>query len=343
MRFSTAPAPHLAPTNRVSRIMLEVLAALVPGIAVLAWQFGPGVLIQCLIALAAAELAEAAVLRLRRRPVLATLKDGSAALTAVLLSVSLPPLSPWWITAFGTLFAILIGKQVYGGLGYNPFNPAMAGYAMLLISFPRHLTAWLPPLELNPAPLDFAETWNAIFLRELPVGLSFDALAMATPLDAVRTGLGQQLSLDQIHGARLFSGIGGKGWDEVNLGFLAGGLWLLRRRLIAWQIPAGFLGALFAASLAFFLMDPAVHPTPLFQMFSGATLLGAFFIATDPVSAATTPKGRLIYGAGIGLLVFVIRSFGGYPDGVAFAVLLMNLAAPTLDHYTRPRVFGTPR
>lgn len=343
MRFSTAPAPHLAPINRVTRLMLEVLAALVPGLAALAWQFGPGVIIQCLIALAAAELAEAAALRLRRRPVLATLKDGSAALTAVLLAVSLPPLSPWWITTFGTLFAILIGKQVYGGLGYNPFNPAMVGYAVLLISFPRHLTAWLPPLDLQPVPLSFAETWNAIFLRELPVDLSFDALAMATPLDAIRTGLGQHLSLDQIHGARLFSGIAGKGWDEVNLGFLAGGLWLLHRRLIAWQIPAGFLGTLFAASLAFFLMDPTVHPTPLFQLFSGATMLGAFFIATDPVSAATTPRGRLIYGAGIGLLVFVIRSFGGYPDGVAFAVLLLNLAAPTLDHYTRLRVFGMPR
>lgn len=342
MRFSTAPAPHLAPINRVSHIMREVLAALVPGIAALVWQFGPGVLIQCLVTLIVAPLAEAAALRLRRRPVAATLRDGSAALTAVLLAVSLPPLSPWWIAAFGTLFAILIGKQVYGGLGYNPFNPAMVGYAVLLISFPRPMTTWLPPLELNPPPLGFADTWTAIF-RELPAGLSFDVLARATPLDTVRTGLGQRLSLDEIHGAQIFSGIAGKGWDQANFGFLAGGLWLLRRRLIAWQIPAGFLGALFAASLAFFLIDPAIHPTPLFQMFSGATMLCAFFIATDPVSAATTPKGRLIYGAGIGLLVFVIRTWGGYPDGVAFAVLLLNLAAPTLDHYTRPRVFGTPR
>jgi electron transport complex protein RnfD len=342
MRFSTAPPPHLAPITSVSRIMLEVLAALLPGLAALAWQFGPGVLIQCLIALAVAEAAEAAVLRLRGRPVAPVLRDYSAALTAVLLAVSLPPLAPWWITAFGTLFAIVVGKQIYGGLGYNPFNPAMVGYAVLLVSFPRHMTAWLPPQELNPAHLNFADTWNAIFGRELPAGLGFDALTMATPLDTIKTQLGRNLVLDEIRGASVFSGIAGKGWGWVNFGFLLGGLWLLKRRLIAWQIPAGMLGALFALSMAFFLIDPGQHPTPLFQLFSGATMLGAFFIATDPVSSSTTPRGRLIYGALIGLLVFVIRAWGGYPDGVAFAVLLLNLAAPTIDHYTRPRVFGTP-
>jgi electron transport complex protein RnfD len=343
MRFPVTPAPHLASQSSVGRIMREVLLALVPGLATLVWQFGPGVLIQCLVALIVAELAEAAVLRLRGRPVVPTLTDYSAALTAILLAVSLPPLTPWWITAFGTLFAIVIGKQIYGGLGYNPFNPAMVGYAVLLISFPRQLTAWLPPLELNPHPLGFAEAWSAIFSRELPAGLGVDALAMATPLDATRTRLGLSQTLDEIHAGGLFGGIAGKGWQWVNLGFLLGGLWLLKRRRIAWQIPAGFLGALFAAAFAGFLIDPAAYPTPLFQLFSGAAMLGAFFIATDPVSAATTAKGRLIYGTLIGLLVFVIRAWGGYPDGVAFAVLLLNLAAPTLDHYTRPRVFGTPK
>jgi electron transport complex protein RnfD len=341
MHFPTAPAPHIAPTKRVSRIMLEVLIALAPGIAALVWQFGPGVLIQCLIALAVAELAEAGVLRLRGRPIIPVLKDYSAALTAVLLAVSLPPLAPWWITAFGTLFAIVVTKQIYGGLGYNPFNPAMAGYAVLLISFPQPMTAWLPPLELNPAPLGFAETWNAIFSRHVPDGMSLDALAMATPLDTLKTQLGLDRLLDEIRIGGIFAGIGGTGWQWVNFGFLLGGLWLLKRRIIAWQIPAGFLGALFAIAFVFFLIDPNIHPTPLFQLFSGAAMLGAFFIATDPVSAATTPRGRLIYGALIGLLVFVIRTWGGYPDGVAFAVLLLNLAAPTIDHYTRPRVFGT--
>lgn len=340
MRFDTAPAPFLAPHDRVSRIMLEVLAALVPGIAALVWQFGYGVLIQCLIALLAAELSEAAVLALRRRPIAPALADGSAALTAVLLAVSLPPLLPGWLTAFGAGFAIVFGKQIYGGLGYNPFNPAMVGYAVLLVSFPRPMTAWLPPLDLNAFPLSFLDTWHAIFGRELPAGLSFDALAMATPLDVTKTQLALARNLDEIHAAGLFAGIGGKGWQWVNFGFLLGGLWLLRRRRIDWRIPAGFLGALFSASLVFFLIDPGSHPTPLFHLFSGGAMLGAFFIATDPVSSATTPRGRLIHGAGVGFLVFVIRAFGGYPDGVAFAVLLLNLAAPTIDHTTRPRVYG---
>jgi electron transport complex protein RnfD len=321
--------------------MLEVLAALLPGILALAWQFGPGVLIQCLIALAFAALSEAAALRLRGRPVLPALGDGSAALAAVLLALCLPPLAPWWIAALGAAFAILLGKQVYGGLGFNPFNPAMAGYAMLLVSFPRPMTAWLPPAGLNAMPLDFAAAWAAIFSRELPAGLSFDALARATPLDVQKTALRQGLSLDQIHAADIFGAVGGTGWASVNLGFLLGGLWLLRRRLIAWPIAGGFLGALAAGSLVLFLSDPAAHAHPLFHGFSGATMLGAFFIATDPVTAATTPRGRWLYGAGIGSLVLLIREFGNYPDGVAFAVLLLNLAAPTLDRYTRPRIFGT--
>lgn len=338
MRFSTAASPHLTPGNTVSRVMLMVMIALVPGILAQWWQFGPGVMINMGIAWVAAELAEAAVLSLRRRPLKPFLLDYSAALTAVLLAISLPPLAPWWVTAFGTLFAIVIGKQLYGGLGFNPFNPAMVGYAVLLVSFPRHMTAWLPPGELATNLPGFADTLALIFQTE--TAIVYDGLAQATPLDTLKTQLGLARSVDEIQSARLFDAIGGKGWQWVNFGYLIGGLWMLRRGVIAWQIPAGFLGALFLAAMLGFLYDPAQHPTPLFHLFSGATMLGAFFIATDPVSAATTPRGRLIFGAGIGLLVFVIRSWGGYPDGVAFGVLLLNLAAPTIDYYTRPRVYG---
>ena len=321
--------------------MLTVMGALIPGIIALVWQFGPGVLVQIAIALVAALTAEAMVLLLRKRLVLPALMDGSAAVTALLLAVSLPPLTPWWMTAFGTQFAIVIGKQLYGGLGFNPFNPAMVGYAVLLISFPRQMTAWLPPVDLSGFSLSFADVASVIFQQES--SLAYDGLSQATPLDLLKTQLGLQTHLDEIQSAGVFGGMSGKGWQWVNFWFLAGGLWLLWRGIIDWRIPLSFLGSLYLINMFFFLYDSSIYPNPLFHWFSGATMLGAFFIATDPVSASTTPRGRLIYGALIGILVFVIRSWGGYPDGVAFAVLLMNFAAPTLDHYTRPRVVGHRR
>lgn len=343
MRFSTAYPPYLTPATSVSAVMRGVLLAMVPGLTVQVWQFGPGALIHLALAVMSAVAAEGLVLKLRGRPLPPVLRDGSAVLTAALLAVSLPPLLPWWLTVFGSVFAIVIGKQLYGGLGYNPFNPAMLGYAVLLISFPKSMTQWLPPADLATTHWSLAETASAIFNRSLPAGLPFDAVTMATPLDAIKTGLGLQRTLDDVQSAATFGHLAAKGWDWVNLGYLAGGLWLWRQGLIAWQIPIAFLGALFVCSLVFFLIDAATFPTPLFHLLSGASMLGAFFIATDPVSAATTTKGRWIYGALCGVLVFVIRSFGGYPDGVAFAVLLMNLAAPTIDHWSRPRGDGDGR
>jgi len=321
--------------------MLTVMGALIPGIIALVWQFGPGLLVQVAIALVAALTAEAMVLSLRKRPVVPTLMDGSAAVTALLLAVSLPPLVPWWITVFGILFAIVIGKQIYGGLGYNPFNPAMVGYAVLLISFPRQMTAWMPPMDLSGISLSFTDVASVIFQQES--SLAYDGLSQATPLDMLKTQLSLQTHLDEIQSAGVFGGLSGKGWQWVNFWFLAGGLWMLWRGTIDWRIPLGFLGSLYLVNMFFFLYDSSIYPNPLFHWFSGAAMLGAFFIATDPVSASTTPRGRLIYGALIGILVFIIRSWGGYPDGVAFAVLLMNFAAPTLDHYTCPRVYGHRR
>ncbi len=341
MRFSTIPSPHLAPSNSISRIMMLVLAALTLGIASSAWQFGPGVVVQISIALMTALVAEAVVLILRQRNPIPSLLDGSAVMTAVLLAISIPPLVPGWITMFGVLFAIIIGKQVYGGLGYNPFNPAMVGYAVLLISFPRHMTAWLPPLEMAGTNLSISDSLAIIFQQHSTV--AFDGLSQATPLDILKTQLSMQTHLDEIQSFGVFGGLSGKGWQWVNFWYLIGGLWIVRLGIIDWRIPLSFLSGLYLISMFFFLYEPALYPSPLFHCFSGAAMLGAFFIATDPVTASTTPRGRLIYGALIGLLVYVIRSWGGYPDGVAFAVLLMNFAAPTIDHYTRPRVYGHKR
>lgn len=343
MRFSIAYAPYIAPATSVGSVMRCVLLAMIPGIAVQIWQFGFGVPIQLTVAVAATVTAEGVALKLRGRSAAAALRDGSAVLTAALLAVSLPPLLPWWQTVFGAWFAIWIGKQVYGGLGYNPFNPAMLGYAALLISFPKTMTHWLPPADLTFVHLSFAETASAVFTRSLPPGLEWDAVAQATPLDAIRTGLRLHRSLNDI---RIEANLGSpvpQGWSWVNLAYLVGGLWLWRRRLIARQIPIAFLGILSLASLILVAADPAAHAGPLFHLFSGGTMLGAFFIATDPVTAATTARGRWIYGGLIGFLVWVIRTFGGYPDGIAFAVLLMNLTAPTIDHWCRPRPGETGR
>lgn len=311
---------------------------MIPGVLAQVWQFGPGVLIQLAIGVVSAETAEGIVLKLRQRSIRPVLGDFSAMVTAALLAVSLPPLLPWELTAFGTCFAIVIGKQLYGGLGYNPFNPAMIGYAVLLISFPRSMTQWLPPLDDATVRLGLAETAAVIFKHSWPLELTSDAITRATPLDVVRTGLRSHLGLDEIPVAAP-SGV--TGWAAVNAAYLIGGLWLWQRRLIARQIPLGFLGALVLISLVFFALEPATYPSPLFHLCSGGTMLGAFFIATDPVSAATTAKGRWVYGAAVGSLVFVIRTFGGYPDGLAFAVLVMNLAAPTIDHWCRSEARGT--
>jgi electron transport complex protein RnfD len=320
--------------------MAEVLLALVPGVAALVWFFGWGVLINIAIAGITALVAEAVMLKLRGRPVMPNLGDLSALVTAVLLGLALPPTLPWWLTVLGVVFAIVIAKQLYGGLGYNPFNPAMAGYVLLLVSFPLEMTRWLPPAPLAEQLPSFMDSLRLILTGAPPVGIGWDALTGATPLDQMRTGLDMNRTVAEIRQNPLWGGLGAVGWEWVAGMYLLGGLYLLWRRVISWHIPVGMLGALFVIALLFSMVDADSHPEPLFHLFSGATMLGAFFIATDPVSAATTKRGQLIYGALIGLLVFIIRSYGGYPDAVAFAVLLMNMAAPTIDYYTQPRVFG---
>ena len=342
MQFPTYSSPHLPGHNKVARMMREVLLALVPGILCAWWFFGWGVLINILLAMLTCAAAEAAVLALRGRPVKATLADSTALVTGVLLALALPPLAPWWLPVIGGLFAIVVAKQLYGGLGYNPFNPAMVGYVVLLISFPREMTLWNAPFGLGAEHLDFGASLAWVFGNRLPTDLELDALTAATPLAAVKTQLGMGQTLREIAATPLFGAYAGRGWEWLSFWYLVGGLYLLYRRIIAWQIPVGMLGAITFLALLFHAADTDVYPSPLFHLLSGATMLGAFFIATDPISASTTPRGRLIFGAGVGIFAYVIRTWGGYPDGVAFGVLLMNMAAPTIDYYTKTRVFGHP-
>ncbi|MDD3764905.1 MAG: RnfABCDGE type electron transport complex subunit D [Nevskiales bacterium] len=322
--MSRLSSPFLPVTRKVSTIMREVLLALLPGVIVYTLLFGTGVLSNIAIAVGTCLLVEAAMLRLRSKPLRPFLLDSSALVTGILLALSIPPIAPWWIAVVGAAFAMLLGKHVYGGIGYNPFNPAMVGFVVLLISFPVQMTAW-PPLQ----PL-----WSAP---------ATDAVSAATALDHVRAQLGLQRTLSEIRGDDSIGLFGASGWEWIALAYLLGGLFLLWRRTIRWQIPVGLLLGMAAVALPFWLYDSDRYASPLFHWFSGATMLGAFFIATDPVSAATTPRGRILFGFGIGALTYVIRSWGGYPDGIAFAVLLFNICAPTLDRYTQPRVYGHGR
>ncbi|MDN3517773.1 RnfABCDGE type electron transport complex subunit D [Aquisalimonas lutea] len=340
MRLPTPPAPHIHGGNRVSLVMQRVLLALVPGIAALVAVLGWGVLVNVVVAVVVAVACEAFMLRLRGRPVRLFLGDWSAVVTAVLLALCLPPLLPAWMTATGVAFGLIFGKHLYGGLGYNPFNPAMVGYVVLLVAFPRAMVQWpavAPFAETAVGPL---QTLQITLLGHWPAGVQPDAITQATPLDHIRTRLGEALTIGELRGGPAFGVLAARGWEWINLLFLAGGLALLWLRVIRWQIPAGVLLGLAIPALVFWSFNPDQYLSPLFHLLSGGAMLGAFFIATDPVSAATTPRGRLLFGCGIGLLAWIIRTWGGYPDGIAFAVLLMNMAVPLIDRATRPRIYG---
>jgi electron transport complex protein RnfD len=348
MVFRIASSPYTHNQRQTSRIMMLVLLATLPGIAVQSWFFGWGTLIQILIAGVTAWAAEAAVLRLRKQNIGATLSDNAALLTGVLLAISIPPFAPWWMVVLGTAFAVIIAKQLYGGLGHNPFNPAMIGYVVLLISFPVQMTSWLPPHSIAATAPDLLDAIQIIFSGHTSSGhdmnslrMGIDGISQATPLDNFKTSLRAGHRVEQVMQMPIYGGtLAGIGWQWVNMAYLAGGLLLLWKKTIRWHIPVSFLLSLAVCSTLGWFFSPETLAAPQMHLLSGATMLGAFFILTDPVTASTTDRGRLIFGALAGLLVWLIRSFGGYPDGVAFATLLANITVPLIDYYTRPRVYG---
>ncbi len=336
-QFPTAPAPHLPAARSVRQVMLWVVIALLPAIAGHVTWFGPGILLQIALAVAFALLFEAAMLALRRQPLRPFLTDLSAPLTALLFALCLPPLAPWWIAAIGMFAAIVLAKQLYGGLGYNLFNPAMVGFVVVLLSFPFELSQW-PPAAAAAAAADWASIWQAVFGGAPAVG--WDTLAQPTPLDTARQLAGSGLSLAEIREQSGLTGAGGRAFAWLALLYAAGGVLLLWLRIIPWQVPVALIGTVVLLTLPWHLFDPDLHPSPLQHLATGALVCAAFFIATDPVSGCTTARGRLVFGAGVALLTLAIRRWGSYPDGVAFAVLLMNGVAPWLDLHLRPRIFG---
>ena len=332
-------SPYVYKSNTTGNVMRLVLAAMLPGIIALTYFFGWGTLIQMAIAVTAALIFETAILKLRKRPIRFFLSDFSAVVTACLLAVAIPPFAAWWVNIVGIFFAIVIAKHLYGGMGNNPFNPAMTAYALLLVSFPVEMTRWTAPFLLHGEGwqvASFADTLQAIF-GHAP-NTWYDAFSGATPLDAFKHK-GALTSVEAWHQTPVLAqGIGA--WYAVSAAWLMGGIFLLYRKIFTWHTPGSILLSLLVISSLFYGFDPDTYASPLFHLTTGATMLGAFFIATDPVTCATSNKGKIVFGCCIGALVYVIRTWGNYPDAIAFAVLIMNLAAPFIDQYTQPRTYG---
>jgi electron transport complex protein RnfD len=323
-------------------MMLHVLIALVPAALAHVWYFGPGFLFNLIVAAAFCVGSEILMVLARGRNPEVALSDYSALVTAALLAFALPSLTPWWVTATGSVFAVVVAKHLYGGLGFNIFNPAMAGYVVILVAFPMELNLWVAPRmgDIDYIDLTLLQTLQYTLTGALPETLTFDAVSRATPLDAMQSGLRNLQTYAEIRVNPLMGDFGGRGWEWIGNFIAIGGFWLLVKKIVRWQIPTGvFIGLLTPATIMY-LVDPGTNAGPGFHLFSGATILCAFFIATDPVSAATSPKGRFVIGLGIGVLTFCIRKWGAYADGVAFAVLLMNMATPAIDAMTRPRIVG---
>jgi electron transport complex protein RnfD len=331
----SSPHRHLGMTVR--GVMSRVAAALVPGILVYVWIFGPGVLVQCVLAVIAAVAAEALILRWRGRPLRPALGDGSVMVTGLLLALCLSPLSPWWATLIATVVAVALGKHAFGGLGQNLFNPAMVGFVFVLLCFPAQMNQWPAAPAAGMAAPGLTESLGIIFA---PSAEAVDAVSGASALNHMKSRLGQMEMVSEIRTGPVYGNFGGRGWEWIALAWLAGGVALLVIGLIRWHIPAGFIAGMTCFSGVTWLLDADVYASPLFHLSTPGAMLGAFFIATDPVTAATSDRGRLVYGALIGILACLLRTWGIYPDGIAFAVLIGNACAPVIDRFTQPRVLG---
>lgn len=331
------------PAPSVGTLMFRVMLALLPGTAVQIWAFGIGTLINVLVAITAALILEALILHLRGRPLIMTLADGSIALAAWLLALALPPALPLPQVLIGVTALVLLGKHLYGGLGCNPFNPAMVGYAVLIVSFPITMTDWQPTVFAmwSPASLSASATDANVHVGAdvdgdgtISSDMSWDGVSSATPLDRLRTvrraAAPEPAIIDPARTILLSP------WPWINGGFLLGGLWMLLRGVINWRIPLSLLGSLALLHLVHGGLAGTPQAPFWAELLAGSAMLGAFFIATDPVTAASGPRARLVYGAGIGVLTFVLREFSAYPEGIAFAVLLMNMTVPMLDRLSRP-------
>jgi electron transport complex protein RnfD len=320
--YTLSYSPHIRRPVTIRSIMRDVLLALAPATAVGIYMFGLPAVWVLVLCVAGCVATEAVCQRMMRTRV--TVDDLSAAVTGLLLGLSMPPHAQWWLCLVGSVAAIGLGKHAFGGLGYNPFNPAMLGRVVLLISFPAQMTAFYAP-----------SAWG------------LDAVSTATPLGMLHEARIRGLGLgDAVHTdlwAAFWGGISGSIGETSAAAILVGGLYLLWRRHITWDIPTAMLGTLAGVAALCAWLDPSRYAGAPFHLLTGGAMLVAFFIATDMVTSPLTTRGKLIFGAGVGLLTIIIRQWGGYGEAVSFAILLMNATVPIIDRYTAPRLYGTGR
>ncbi|QHI70532.1 RnfABCDGE type electron transport complex subunit D [Tichowtungia aerotolerans] len=304
-------SPHIRGNETISKVMVQVLLALLPAAIAAVWFFGLAALKVMVLCTVGCIAVEEIWNKCTKRAT--TWKDGSAAITGLLLAMNLSSGTPWWICILGCLLAIILGKQLFGGLGFNPFNPALVARVALLIGFPSLMTSWVAP---TPGNLTVC-----------------DAMTGATPLGAQGEAVASL--------ADLFSGnVGGCLGETSALALLLGGAFLIVRKLIKWQVPAAFIGTVVVISGLVHAINPEITQTPIYHVLAGGLLIGAFFMATDMVTSPMTAKGALIFGCGCGLITSVIRIWGGYPEGVSFSILFMNALTPLIDRYTIGKPFG---
>jgi len=364
--FDLAWSPHVEGSQTTRKVMFDVVIALAPALVAAVFFFGPWALLLVALSVVTAVVTEFLCLKFMKRPVSFAF-DGSAIVTGILLAYNVPPGVPWWLPVLGAAFAIAVGKQAFGGLGHNIVNPALLGRAFLMASFPVLMTAgWTAPMEWNANGAPSWET-SGIAVEQLAGIEGADAVTGATPLNVLKqtfdldgsaeiaaaegdeaqsvefgeraAGLRSALSSGSTY-LNLFIGrIGGCIGETSALLLILGALYLIARGVLELRLPLSYLGAV--ALFGWVFGGPGwFDGDPLFHILAGGVMLGGFFMVTDMVTTPVTPKGRIIFGIGAGLITMIIRRWGGYPEGCSYSILLMNLATPLIDRYTRPRMFG---
>jgi electron transport complex protein RnfD len=320
--LTVSPSPHVHSKDSTQKIMYRVVLAMLPALAWSVFAFGLGALRVTLIAVAACLAFEYIIQKyiLKVKP---TVNDGSVLVTGILLAFNVPSNLPWWIIIIGSLAAIGIAKMSFGGLGNNIFNPALVGRVFMLISFPVQMTSW--PVNNQSG---------------------IDAVTSATPLSIIKEGINNGTPISEISqhlpstADLFFGGIGGSLGEISAILLLLGGFYMLYKKVITWHIPVSIIVTVAVFAGIFWLINPEIYINPVYHILTGGLMLGAIFMATDMVSSPMTPKGQIIYGIGIGIITICIRLFGAYPEGVSFAILIMNAVTPLINNYVKPKRFG---